>query len=116
VFLPHALDAQGSGLSLFTVFYGLDWIATVPPTVRLATDAFGREDAPIVFGWVMAAHQVGAGTAALGAGVIRTELGACQLAFLISGGMGLVAALMALAIRPASRVVGAPATVVAGAG
>jgi len=98
VFLPHALHEQGSGLSLFTVFYGLDWIATVPPTVKLATDAFGREDAPIVFGWVMAAHQVGAGMAALGAGVIRTELGAYHMAFMISGVMCLMAALMALAI------------------
>ena len=99
VFLPHALHEQGSGLSLFTVFYGLDWIATVPPTVKLATDAFGREEAPIVFGWVMAAHQVGAGVAALGAGVIRTEMGAYRMAFMISGGMCLVAALMALAIE-----------------
>jgi sugar phosphate permease len=104
VFLPHALHEQGTGLSLFTVFYGLDWIATVPPTVKLATDAFGRERAPIVFGWVMAAHQVGAGAAALGAGVIRTQSGAYHLAFLVSGAMCLVAALMALAIgrrRPA---------------
>jgi predicted MFS family arabinose efflux permease len=116
VFLPHALDVQGSGLSLFTVFYGLDWIATVPPTVRLATDAFGREDAPIVFGWVMAAHQVGAGAAALGAGVIRTELGAYRLAFLISGGMCLVAALMALAIRRADKPVRAASAAVADPG
>jgi predicted MFS family arabinose efflux permease len=103
--LSHALHDQGVGLGLFTVFYGLDWIATVPPTVKLATDAFGREDAPVVFGWVMAAHQVGAGLAALGAGVIRTETGAYQAAFMISGGMCLAAALMALAIgrRPARR-------------
>ena len=66
--LPHALVEAGSGLNVFTVFYGLDWIATVPPTVRLAADAFGKDDAPIVFGWVMAAHQVGAGLAALGVG------------------------------------------------
>jgi predicted MFS family arabinose efflux permease len=112
VFLPHALEVQGSGLSLFTVFYGLDWIATVPPTVKLATDAFGREDAPIVFGWVMAAHQVGAGVAALGAGIIRTDLGDYQLAFMISGGMCLAAALMALAIRPGLRVGGVLAPVV----
>ena len=100
VLLPHALSEQGSRLSLFTVFYGLDWIATVPPTVKLCTDAFGRERAPIVFGWVMAAHQVGAGTAALGAGVIRAEMGAYHLAFILSGGLCLVAALMSLAIRP----------------
>jgi sugar phosphate permease len=106
VFLPHALDVQGAGLSLFTVFYGLDWIATVPPTVKLATEAFGREDGPIVFGWVMAAHQVGASVAALGAGVIRAQLGAYQLAFMTSGGMCLVAAAMALAIGRRARAVG----------
>jgi sugar phosphate permease len=98
--LPHALVQQGSGLSLFTVFYGLDWIATVPPTVKLATDAFGREDAPIVFGWVMAAHQVGAGAAALAAGIVRTRLGDYRTAFLAAGSLCLVAAVMALAIRP----------------
>ncbi len=98
MFLPEALTQQGSGLSLFTVFYGLDWIATVPPTVRLATDAFGKEDAPIVFGWVMAAHQVGAGAAALGAGIVRAEVGAYNPAFLVSGGLCLCAALLALRI------------------
>jgi sugar phosphate permease len=113
VFLPHALDVQGAGLSAFTVFYGLDWIATVPPTVRLATDAFGRDDAPIVFGWVMAAHQVGAGAAALGAGILRTALGSYQLAFLASGGLCLAAALMALAIRPGARTADAPPAEVA---
>jgi predicted MFS family arabinose efflux permease len=66
--------------------------------VRLAADAFGREDAPIVFGWVMAAHQVGAGIAALGAGIIRTETGAYHMAFLSSGLLCLTAAFLALAI------------------
>ncbi len=98
IFLPHALVEQGSGLSVFTVFYGLDWIATVPPTVRLATDAFGKDDAPIVFGWVMAAHQVGAGVAALGAGIIRTEMGDYHMAFVTSGSLCLFAALLALSI------------------
>jgi len=67
IFLPDALREAGPGLNAFTVFYGLDWIATVPPTVRLATNTFGQRDAPIVFGWIFAAHQVGAGVAALGA-------------------------------------------------
>jgi sugar phosphate permease len=98
VFLPNALVEQGSSLNVFTVFYGLDWIATVPPTVRLATDAFGKEDAPIVFGWVMASHQMGAGMAALGAGIIRTTTHSYELAFVSSGMMCLVAALLALAI------------------
>jgi len=97
IFLPQALTAQ-SGLLVFAVFYGLDWIATVPPTVRLATEAFGKEQGPIVFGWVVAAHQVGASVAALGAGLIRTTLGDYQLAFFISGALCLVAALLALGV------------------
>ena len=97
IFLPHALTA-GTGLLVFAVFYGLDWIATVPPTLRLATEAFGKEDGPVVFGWVVAAHQVGAGVAALGAGLIRTVLGDYQIAFLISGALCLVAALLSLGL------------------
>jgi MFS family permease len=97
IFLPQALTA-GAGLLVFAVFYGLDWIATVPPTLRLATEAFGKEDGPVVFGWVVAAHQVGAGVAALGAGLIRTVLGDYQIAFLISGGLCLVAALLSLGV------------------
>jgi MFS family permease len=97
IFLPQALTA-GSGLLVFAVFYGLDWIATVPPTLRLATEAFGKEDGPVVFGWVVAAHQVGAGVAALGAGLIRTVLGDYQIAFLISGALCLIAALLSLGV------------------
>ena len=97
LFLPRALTG-GSGLLVFAVFYGLDWIATVPPTVRLATDAFGKEDGPVVFGWVVAAHQVGAAFAAAGAGMVRTSLGDYQLAFMASGALCLVAALLALLV------------------
>ena len=50
------------GLSFFAMFYGLDWIATVPPTVRLTNQIFGKQDAPIIFGWIFAGHQLGAGT------------------------------------------------------
>ncbi len=112
IFLPDALHAGGDGLGLFSVFYGLDWIATVPPTVRLATEAFGKEDAPIVYGWVFASHQVGAGLAALGAGLVRTTLGDYRLAFLASGAVCMVAALLALAIgrgRARPEVEGVPA-------
>jgi sugar phosphate permease len=109
LFLPQALLAQGAGLSAFTVFYGLDWIATVPPTVKLAGEAFGRDDAPVVFGWVMASHQVGAGAAALGAGLIRTDFGDYRLAFLISGSLCLCAAMMALAIGRGRRRADLPA-------
>ena len=97
IFLPQALTA-GSGLLVFAVFYGLDWIATVPPTVRLTSEAFGKDEGPIVFGWIVAAHQVGAGAAALGAGILRTTTGDYQLAFMASGALCLVAALLALAV------------------
>ncbi len=101
--LPEALTQQGSGLSLFTVFYGLDWVATVPPTVNLATRAFGKDDAPIVFGWILAVHQIGAGTAALAAGLVRTHLGDYRMAFIASGSLCLLAALLTLAIGRRDR-------------
>jgi predicted MFS family arabinose efflux permease len=69
--LPSA-DFTLYGLSMFAVFYGLDWIATVPPTVRLAAQAFGKDRAPMLFGWIFAGHQLGAALAAYGAGRIRT--------------------------------------------
>jgi len=87
------------GLSLFALFYGLDWIATVPPTVKLAANTFGREKAGLMFGWIFAAHQIGAATAAFGAGFSRSTLASYLPAFYIAGAMCLVAALIALAIR-----------------
>src|SRR5712691_7155667 len=98
LYLPFTLQGGAHGLGWFAMFYGLDWIATVPPTVRLAGEAFGREDGPIVFGWVVAAHQVGAGFAALGAGLIRTEFGDYQGAFFASGVLCILAALLALLV------------------
>ena len=100
------------GLSLFAVFYGLDWIATVPPTIKLAGQEFGREQAPLVFGWVFTAHQLGAATAALGAGVTRDALGSYLPAFATAGMMCLVAALAALAFR--RRRGAGPAAAIAG--
>ena len=92
------------GLSLFAVFYGLDWIATVPPTVRLAGTIFGREKAPLVFGWVFTAHQLGAATAAAGAGMVRDFSGSYLPAFFAAGAMCVVAAVavVMVRIRPAS--------------
>jgi MFS family permease len=98
LFLPYAFDVSFFGLSIFAVFYGLDWVATVPPTVRLTADVFGREKSGLVFGWIFAGHQLGAATASLGAGVIRTDLGNYLLAFLIAGGFCLLAAIMVLGI------------------
>jgi MFS family permease len=89
------------GLSLFGVFYGLDWIATVPPTVKLTADRFGRERAGMVFGWIFCGHQLGAAAAAFGAGLMRTEYSTYLPAFFAAGAMCIVAALLALTIgRP----------------
>jgi predicted MFS family arabinose efflux permease len=96
-------DFSFYGLSLFAVFYGLDWVATVPPTVRLTTDNFGRERANLVFGWIFAAHQIGAATAAFGAGLSRTELSSYLPAFFAAGLLCLVAAALALTINRARR-------------
>ena len=109
-FLPFALAGSETGLWVFAVWYGLDWIATVPPTLRLATDAFGAERAPIMFGWIAAGHQVGAALTAFGAGWIRTTMGDYHLAFWSSGALCLLAAALALQVgrRPA-RLAGAVA-------
>jgi len=90
LWLPHTLQ-EGTGLGIFAVFYGLDWIATVPPTVRLTTEAFGRENTGVVYGWISASHQIGASLAALGAGAIRTSLGDYQGAFWMAGVLCLLA-------------------------
>lgn len=97
VSLPFT-DFSFYGLSLFAMFYGLDWIATVPPTVRLTAQRFGPERANLVFGWIFAGHQLGAGAAAFGAGLSRTLLASYLPAFFIAGALCVVAALLVLAI------------------
>jgi sugar phosphate permease len=93
LYLPYGFVSEGHGLSLFAVFYGLDWIATVPPTVALARQAFGAEKVGLVFGWVLASHQIGAALAASFAGFIRTTDGSYDRAFLIAGGLCVAAAI-----------------------
>jgi len=85
IFLPHTLAATGDALKWFAVFYGLDWVATVPPTVKLTTVAFGRENAAVAYGWIGASHQLGASMAALTAGVVRTSSGTYTPAFWLVG-------------------------------
>lgn len=75
-------------------FYGLDWIATVPPTVKLSNQPFGERDGPIVFGWVLVAHQAGAAVAAYGAGVIREQVGTYTPAFVLAGAFAVLASLV----------------------
>jgi sugar phosphate permease len=91
LFLPYTLSNGAGGLGWFAIFYGLDWIATVPPTVRLTGEAFGRENTGVVYGWIGASHQLGASLAAFGAGAIRTSLGQYQLAFVIAGALCVLA-------------------------
>ena len=99
LFLPFTLmDGAAAGLAWFAVFYGLDWIATVPPTVRLTNEAFGRENTGVIYGWIGASHQLGASMAAFGAGAIRTTLGDYQLAFWIAGVLCVLAGLSFLTI------------------
>ncbi|MVA26157.1 MFS transporter [Agrobacterium vitis] len=102
LFLPFS-DFSFYGLSIFAVFYGLDWIATVPPTVKIAADRFGREKAGIVFGWVFTGHQLGAATAAYGAGLSRTQLQSYLPAFFIAGAFCLLASILAITLEKTGR-------------
>jgi sugar phosphate permease len=98
LFLPAAYNLGVPALAAFVVFYGLDWIATVPPTVRLVADRWGKERVGPVFGWVFAAHQLGGAAAAFGAGAAHTWLGDYLVAFLTAGGLCLLAAGLVLGI------------------
>ena len=85
--LPFTLAHGSVALGWFAIFYGLDWVATVPPTVRLTADNFGAENTGVVYGWIGASHQLGASFAAIAAGTIRTELGRYDVAFWFSGAL-----------------------------
>jgi MFS family permease len=100
MWLPFS-DFSIFGLSLFAVFFGLDFIATVPPTVKIAGTAFGREKAPLVFGWIFTGHQLGAASAAYGAGISRDILASYLPAFFFAGAACVVAALAAMLVRDA---------------
>ncbi len=100
LYLPHA-DFTIQGLSPFAIFYGLDWIATVPPTLKLTTDTFGREKSGVVFGWIFMGHQLGAASIAWTAGVIRTSMETYAPAFVIAGALCMLAAIVALRVRRA---------------
>ncbi len=99
--LPYS-DFTVAGLSTFAIFYGLDWIATVPPTVKLAAQVFGPARAGLVFGWVFAFHQLGAATAAFGAGFTRSVMLSYSPALFVAGGACLVAAVAVMGVRSSS--------------
>jgi predicted MFS family arabinose efflux permease len=102
IYLPFA-NFTFFGLSLFAVFYGLDWIATVPPTLAIATRTFGPKKAPILFGWISASHQVGAAAAAFLAGITRTATGSYLDAFVVAGTVAVIAAMLSLSIGSGQR-------------
>jgi MFS family permease len=85
-------------LAIFAAFYGLDWVATVPPTVALTNEVFGRKDAPVIVSWIVAGHQIGGALAALGAGETRYLTGSYVPAFLASGVACVMAAVLVLRI------------------
>ncbi|MBA4754906.1 MAG: MFS transporter [Sphingobium sp.] len=103
LYLPFS-DFSLYSLSLFAVFYGLDWVATVPPTVKLTAQRFGPERANIVFGWIFAGHQLGAASAAMAGGLSRTVWHSYMPAFVAAGLLCLIGAGLVLMInrgRPA---------------
>ena len=93
-------------LSIFSVFYGLDWVATGPATFALTNQLFGRRDTPVIISWIFAAHQIGGAFAAFGAGTVRSLTGDYLLAFMTSGLACLLASLLVLRVnRPAPAAV-----------
>ena len=96
-----------ASLSVFAVLYGLDWVATVPPTVALTTQVFGQRDAPVLVSWVFAAHQIGSSLAAFGAGEVRFLTGSYLIAFVASGVACLLASGLVLRIARAPAVAAA---------
>lgn len=104
--LPAVLDTGSLPLLGFVVFYGLDWVATVPPTIALCAKVAGPSRTPVVFGWVFASHQLGAAVAASAAGVSRTTSGSYTTSFLVAGALCGVGAALALGVdrrRPPAR-------------
>lgn len=98
IYLPYS-GFSATALIVFAIFYGLDWIATVPPTLRLSNEAFGDAKGPLVFGWIVAGHQVGAAAAAFFGGAMREFQGSYELAFVIAGMTGIIAACLSLLIN-----------------
>ena len=97
LFLPFIHDAMT--ISAFAILFGLDYIATVPPTVALAADRFGNHNVGVVYGWIFAAHMLGAAIAAWVAGIVRESVGDYAVAFVAAGWIAIIAGFAALGIR-----------------
>jgi MFS family permease len=113
--LPFVKDF--SGLVVFAIIYGLDWFATVPPSMAITADTFGRQNVGKVYGWIFMSHQIGAAIMASTAGAIRTWMGDYQFAFLSGGVIAMIAAGLALQIKlkPKEAITPPAGAVVAGA-
>lgn len=98
IFLPYVFQMSFIGLAVFEVFFGLDWIATVPPTVRLAGNSFGIARAGMMFGWITAVHQVGSAAIAWGAGLMHDFFGSYTSSFTISGLLCFIASAVVLLV------------------
>ncbi|MEU4558802.1 MFS transporter [Actinoplanes sp. NPDC023936] len=102
--LPSILAATAHpSMLVFILFYGLDWVATVPPTVTLCREYFGAAG-PIVFGWVFASHQFGAAIAATTAGLVRDQLGAYTMAWYGAGALAILASVLSLMLFIGTKV------------
>lgn len=112
IYLPFSF-VSFYGLSLFTMFYGLDWFATVAPTIRLISNTFGKEKTGLVYGWIFVAHQLGGASAAFFGGVLRENFGSYLESFMLSGLLCLIAAALAMFIgrtRKGGATAAVPAT------
>ena len=108
LFLPFVDDF--TGLVIFAIVYGLDWFATVPPSMAITADTFGRQNVGKVYGWIFMSHQIGAAIMASAAGAIRTWMGDYQFAFLSGGVIAMIAAGLALQIKLQPKEAAPPAT------
>lgn len=99
--LPFIIEMQG--MLIFALIYGLDWVATVPPTVNLTAQRFGRKSLGTIYGWIFCSHMIGAGIASYAGGLFRDTLGDYHLIFLSAAVLGLVAAVLALSISRPER-------------
>ena len=108
LFLPFVHDF--TGLVFFAIVYGLDWFATVPPSMAITADTFGRQNVGKVYGWIFMSHQIGAAIMASAAGAIRTWMGDYQFAFLSGGVIAMIAAGLALQIKLKPKEAAPPAT------
>jgi MFS family permease len=112
--LPFVRDY--AGLVVFAIIYGLDWFATVPPSMAITADTFGRQNVGKVYGWIFMSHQIGAAIMASAAGAVRTYIGDYQPAFFAGGVIAMIAATLALNIKPTAKEAAPPSARVQPAG